>query len=100
MGMDASGLAFKKKGRKKGQLTWNAKRKIRAQIRLFAKLWRIHQCPHGWKKCMIPTSGDPMHAPPATRRKPNKGKTYLLSERNKVTEEFQAWLTTELRKEN
>ena len=51
---DAAGLNFKKRGRKKGQLTWNAKRKIRSQIRRFAKLWRIHQCPHGWKSVLFP----------------------------------------------
>ena len=96
----AAKIKWKGKGKKLKLKYFTGIRRTARQIRLFAKLWRIHQCPHGWKKCMIPTSGDPMHAPPATRRKPNKGKTYLLSERNKVTEKFQAWLTTELRKEN
>ena len=97
--MDASGLAFKKKGRKKGQLTWNAKRKIRAQIRRFAKLWRIHQCPHGWKKCLIPTSKDPLHQKPKTVHTAKMGKTYLKSERDYVIDKFIKWVEDHLKKE-
>ena len=97
---DAAGLNFKKRGRKKGQLTWNAKRKIKSQIRRFAKLWRIHQCPHGWKKCVVPTSKDPLHQPPATRRKPRIGKTYLKSEREYVTNRFIKWVEEHLKREN
>jgi hypothetical protein len=97
---DASGIKFKKRGKSKGKLTWNSKRKVKAQIRRFAKLWRIHQCPHGWKKCVIPTSKDPLHQKPTTVHTAKMGKTYLKSERDAVTNKFIKWLETHLKKEN
>ena len=98
--MDAAGIKFKGKG-KKLKLKWTGKRRARKQITKFARMWRIHQCPHGWKKCIKPSKKDPLHQPPFTRHKPNGwGKTYLESELEKVTDKFLDWLVVELRKEN
>merc|ERR1711981_383836 len=96
---DAAGIKFHKRGSKKGRLKYFAKRKIRAQIRRFAKLWRIHQCPHGWKKCLIPTSKDPLHQKPKTVHTAKMGKTYLKSERDYVIDKFIKWVEDHLKKE-
>ena len=43
---------------------------------------------------------DPLHQPPATRRKPRIGKTYLKSEREYVTNRFINWVEAHLKREN
>lgn len=100
--LDAAGIKWKGKGKKLKLKYWTGTRKVRKQIEKFARLWRIHQCPHGWKKCVKPSKNDPLHAPPKTRRKPSLilGKTYLESELEKAIEKFIDWVEIELRKEN
>jgi len=43
---------------------------------------------HGWKKCLIPTSKDPLHQKPKTAHTAKMGKTYLKSERDYVIDKF------------